>query len=272
MKNFLLGLFGFLGFLGFLGLFSGSASAQDITTDACLTEMYSAMLKEQLFFRSVLFGQKDAAALPHNAVRYDASLNAWIKTGDNTWKSYAKGFEGTTWSNTLMNEQGYPPKRTGMVETERVLASEWLPPRLQATRAFRCRLRAVCLAAVQSRASSAAETLSVQPDGCISVNMKRFNACRDTQTVNQSTVDVGAANVQIGVCDQAVDEILEREANMMTLVVSYDAGYRSFLQFAGIVQGFSDALRTPVLGTLTNVVRSMQHIGSASCFNAQCDE
>jgi hypothetical protein len=257
--------------LSLLGL-SLPAKAQDQTTDKCIADVYASLQKEQLYYRSVIFGQKEASTLPRGSIRYDATVQPWIKTAENEWKTYAPGFESTTWSDTMMDTQSYPPKRRGLIEVKMALTSEQIPPILQALRALQCRLKYVCGAALQSRSKTTEATFKVKPDGCAEFDMNRFDSCRDSQTVGSSTLDVTHLNVQVGVCDAAAEGMLEREASVLTLALSYDASYRSFLQFAGIVQGFSDAFREPVLNVLSDTVRTLQEFESVPCFSAQCDE
>lgn len=264
-------LLALLGLYALLGL-PAAALAQDNVSNQCLSSVYASLEKERLFFRSVLFGQKGASTLPQGAVRHDGEANSWIKTAEGEWKSYAPGFEGTTWSDTQMDSQGYPPRRTGLLEIKRAATSEMIPAMTQAMRALQCRLRFVCETAMRSRAADAPETFTVEVDGCIPFEARRVNACKDSQGALNSSLDPNALLVQVGVCEQAMQSVLTQEGDMLRLLVAYDAGYRSFAQFAGIVGGFSEALRQPVIDVLANTVRTLQFFGNTPCFSAQCDD
>jgi hypothetical protein len=247
-------------------------SAQDQTTDKCIKDVYESLHREQLYYRSVIFGQKESALLPRSSVRFDTLSKGWIKTADDQWKSYASGSTTITRTDTEMDAQAYPPKRRGLIEIKTALTSEQIPPMLQALRALQCRLKYVCQAALQSRASATPATFRVKPDGCAEIEVNKFESCRDSQSLGSSTLEITHLNVQVGVCDAAAQNMLEREASVLTLALSYDASYRSFVQFAGIVQGFSDAFREPILNVLTDTVRTLQDFESVPCFSAQCDE
>lgn len=249
------------------------ALAQDNTSQMCVDEMYNSLRKEQQFFRSIYLGQKAANRLPRGAVRFDGSNNPWIKTADNQWKTYAEAFATTTRTDSEMDTQAYPPKRAGLLETKRASTSELIPPLMHAMRAFQCRLRFVCEVALQSRSAEVGDTFDVKIDGCIEyTNARRINACKDYDESSGTTFDATSLNVQVGVCEQAADMMLKQEQAMLHTVIAYDASYRSFLGFAGIVQGFSDGLRGPVLTVLTDTVRTLQKFGDVPCFGSQCDE
>lgn len=249
------------------------ARAQDQTTDKCIADVYDSLHREQLFYRGVIFGQKESEKLPRGSVRYDMLSQPWIKTADNQWKTYpASGSTLTQRTDTEMDAQAYPQKRRGLIEIKTALTSEQIPPMLQALRALQCRLKYVCEAALQSRAAATPATFQVKPDGCAEIDVNKFQSCRDSQSIGASTLEITHLNVQVGVCDAAAESILEREASVLTLALSYDASYRSFLQFAGIVQGFSDAFKEPVLNVLSDTVRTLQDFESVPCFSAQCDE
>src|SRR5687767_7486225 len=70
-------------------IFPLQSLAQNISTSDCLDEVYTAIAREQRLYRAVVFGQNTASRLPQGSTQYDGDGNAWIKTGENQWKSYA---------------------------------------------------------------------------------------------------------------------------------------------------------------------------------------
>lgn len=245
------------------------AHAQNATSEKCITDTYTQLLKEQLFFRSTVFGQKTAEQLHQGGVRYDGQIKPWIKTGQNEWKTFDSSAPASR-TNAQVEAQAFPPKRRGLLEVKKALSSEQLPLVLQSMRALQCRLRSVCALAIASRNPGASTTIRVQPDGCIAQDLRRIDSCSDDPAINGNGGTL--STIQVGVCDAAVNGILDREASVLMLVMSYDASYRGFAQFAGIMQGFSDGLRVPILQVLTNTVELMRKLGNAPCFSAQCDE
>jgi hypothetical protein len=247
------------------------AHAQDSLNNKCIDETYRMLFKEQLFYRSTIFGQKAASELPHGAVRYDNTINPWIKTGDNQWKTYGDGYGNTVWSDAQMEQLAYPPKRRGILEVKKALSSEQLPLVLQSMRALQCRLRSVCAAALASRSPAAGPIIKTAVEGCIAIDLKRIDSCQDGYS-DPSSGQAAGQGLQAGLCDSAAEGILKREDAMLSTVMSYDASYRSFVQFAGIMQGFNDSLRGPLLKILADTVRVMRQMADIPCFTSQCNE
>ena len=73
-------------------------------------------------------------------------------------------------------------------------------------------------------------------------------------------------------CDAVVTSLLDREAEMLTFAVSYDAGYRSLLQFTGIFGRFLDTLSSTVLSPLRQTAQISGALSDLPCFLSQCDE
>jgi hypothetical protein len=84
---------------------SGSSSSTPLP-DACRMSVESVLSKEHRLYRRALYGLSPAAEESPGAVHYDVEGNAWIKTDAGRWNTQAKGFEGTTWSDALMDKQG----------------------------------------------------------------------------------------------------------------------------------------------------------------------
>lgn len=246
---------------------SEHARAQDLTDNACAVQIYAGLATEHRVFRSVLYGQLAAQAEPIGNVRYDKEGNPWLKTAYNEWKSLAKGYEGTTWRDILMDEQGAAPPRRGLFERKRAVTSDILPEVIQSVRALQCRLRAVCELARESRGlppeTNTDFPILIQPLGCIEQEMLPMKQCLPRLDV---------AEVTIAACDEAVKSILDREMKLLEMQIAYDAAYRTLLQFAGQMEGFMEDFRLPLLQPLWQTVDALSGFDGMTCFLSQCDE
>lgn len=239
------------------------AAAQQVQTNACVLQVFQMLSHEERFFRGVLYGQKKSELLPAGSVRTDKELNRWIKTGDGEWKSYADGYSGTMWSDGQMDNEADVPARRGIFEIRKASTSELIPPILQSLRALQCRLRAVCRLAKDSLGADPEDAIRVEVDGCLPQGFHPLPQCLDAES---------AGEVGIGICEQAVEAILEREVQLLKTAVAYDAAYRTLLQFAGQFEGFLDDFQLPLLTPLWQAVRALGSLGKIPCFLSQCDE
>ena len=250
-----------------------TASAQDLTTSACLQETYGSLGSSQRKFRGFVLGQKKSEDLPVGAVRFDTEFTAWTKTAADTWKNLIPDSE--TNSDETMDDEAEFADVKGILETRKTLTSDLLPPLLQAFRAFQCDSRARCMVAAASQRRDAPEEITVQPDGCISFTLPRMDSCQIEQAPKTGTGEKTPANfseVKTGFCDKVRTSLVEHEAKALKFLVAYDASYRTVLQFAGSFQNFMTQLRGPLLFPLWEAFRALQTFGDEKCFNAQCDE
>lgn len=245
------------------------AHAQELRTPACLAETEERLASATRQLRSVVLGQRAAVSLPAGAVRYDRGGNAWRKTGDSAWKSLAPGFANTTWSNLQMDSQAESAPRRGLLEAKKKMTSEIIPDILQAVRAFQCQTRAICTAAKGSMLLDAPGAIEVQPIGCIEFAVPRLNACRIEQP---SGAAANIADVGFGTCEEIRSQLVERETQLLSLLVSYDVAYRMLLQFAGTFDDFALAFREPIAAPFLQAVRILRIFSDQTCFTSQCDE
>lgn len=243
-------------------LLPSAANAAENVSESCLEDVYNQMAHEERLYRSVLFGQKPSAELPAGSVRFDKKFNTWLKTDSSWWKSLDEGFTGTSWSNSLMDEQADIEPRRGIFEIRKTPTSDLIPSLTQSMRALQCRLKAVCQAASDSQDAATGATLQIKTDGCIELEMKQFTSCKETQITEVSQ----------GNCSSAVKAIMDRETRLLQMVVAYDAAYRTLAQFSGIFEGFLTDFRFPLLQPLWQMVRSLGVLDNLPCFNGQCDE
>ncbi len=239
-----------------------SVRAQESGTAACFGDISRLMDREQRLYRSVLFGQKAAADLPVGATRVDREFHVWMKTGGTAWRSLAEGYAGTTWSNLLMDERADVPVRRGLLEQRQTPTSDLLPPLLQSVRALQCRLRAVCALSRLPAPDDAAVPVVVEVPGCVPQSFTPLRSCTPATVVDLS----------FGDCDAAAVSVVEREMQLLRLLVAYDAAHRSLLQFAGGFEGFLADVRLPLLQPLWQAVRVLGSLDGLPCFLSQCDE
>jgi len=240
-----------------------TVSAQNVNTPACLTQTYDALAHEKRLYRSVLFGQKKSGDLPKGSVRFDIEGNTWIKKDINSWRSLDDSFKNTTWSDGLMDDRADVPARRGILEIKKTPTSDLIPAITQAFRAYQCRLQSVCGAALQSQSSATgATTLTINTDGCIELAQPVLSACK-----NNTQLSAGPDT-----CLQIIDSMLDQEEQALVLLVSYDASYRTVVQFTGMFEGFLTDFRFPLIEPLWQTVRAIGNFSNIPCFIGQCDE
>lgn len=253
------------------------------STAACLNDIYQGFGRETRIERSILFGLKKAADASLGTVRFSREGDAWMKTAANTWKSYAKGFQSTTWSDMLMDQQveqdvllpkNESPFRRGIIEKKQLLTSEIIPELIQSIRAFQCRLRAQCEVARLSQSKKVEATVRVQPDGCLEFEYPTFIGCKFEPDIKNLAAGGAAFDAALigRQCLKASTDLLAREMDLFKLVVAYDAGYRSLLQFAGVFEHFLVELRFPLLNPLWEASKMIGQFNRIPCFLAQCNE
>jgi len=229
---------------------------------SCADETYARLGQEERLYRSVIFGLATAEDMPINGVVTDKEGDRWIKTADNEWRSTDAGYQGTTWSDTLVEDERDVPARRGILEIRKALSSELVPSVLQSIRAMQCRMQAVCLTAQLTPTTDEGQPVIVQPEGCIEFTMPQMTACR---TREFSTFDSS-------ICSTELQSIIDRETSMMELLLAYDASYRTLMQFAGTFEGFLSDFRFPLLQPLWQMVRTFGQFDNLPCFLAECNE
>ena len=259
-----------------------AGATEQTPSGACLAEVDKELSQEQRIYRTMLFGYTKAAEAPLGDERYDKEGNAWTKKKKNSWRSDAEGFAGTTWSDAqmdLMAERDLfaeAPVRRGIFETKKALTSELIPPLLQSFRAFRCRVEAMCKAVSLSIPQSGddVEDFTISTPGCMAFTMPPVEACmlgaeKDADGTFAHTADEAVARTY---CLHVGKQLLEQESDVLKLAVSYDAAYRSLLQFAGHFDLFMEEFRVSLLTPIRQAVSLLGQLQRIPCFISQCDE
>lgn len=244
------------------------------TADECRARVNTEVARELRLYRAYLFGKELPEDAPTGDVRYDTAGRAWLKTDNEStpWiNSVNVGHAlGWKWDNAYMLERdehsdALPIK--GIFETKRVLTSELIPYMLQSIRALDCRLETLCEVARRSEDKSDDDPVdigTVQPIGCI--------AFEDTVSWPECHFDAIQSQADArSYCDDITTQLMQREAELLKLVVEYDAGFRSLLQFAGNFDIFLRELRWPLTGTLRQAVQLIGQLERIPCFLSSCD-
>ena len=238
--------------------------------NACVLEAQTRLAQEQRIYRSILLGRPSASARKINDVAYTEDGRAWIKTAEDTWKTTSIDNISSTKSDTEIDAelewegkpgQNYPRIRLGIFETKGVLTSELIGDITQSYRALTCRLASVCDGISGPWTIADNGYMTVRSLGCKEFVMKPVISCLGR--------DDGAAN--INTCNGMAASILEREGTLLQALVTYDAAFRTHLQFAGNFDMFLENFRGDILEPLRQAASVLGHLSRIPCFISQCN-
>ncbi len=292
MKRFALPLIG-VGLLGFVLMrsaaplqatvatntsSSSSSSSQD-AGDKCTADIDKALRRERFLFETMLLGNRHAAEEGPRATRVDEDGNTWIKNTDGKWVTSGKDtitdeeMDGKTAKDPLAKTEDVDPKdaaiRPGILETQKALTSDLIPPVLQGFRAFQCRLESLCAGVDQSAntpaSSASSSSMSVIIPGCQPVEEKLIASCQPSAifTIN----DTVAARTY---CRPVMKELTSYEESQLLFLTHEDAAQRTLRQFAGFLEPLLVKLRFPFLSPLQQVSNFIGEWSSVSCFLPYC--
>lgn len=238
--------------------------------------------KEQRIFRAHLFGLTKARDAGISEVRFAKDKSIWIKTqaggGTSTtgpttvdeWRSVSGGYEHVTWYNPLVDSQGDIQPREGIFATRRRLSSELIPHITQAYRTLECRIEGICrlLELSESKEDHTPQNVTVDIFGCRDIPSQTFTACHLQTNPTPLTTQGNLRQY----CQTMVETLHKREAQVVKLVVEYDAGYRSVLQLSGTLRSFLGEMRGTVLGSLRSAANLIASFSRIPCFVGSCDD
>ncbi len=139
-------------------------------------------------------------------------------------------------------------------------------------------MQAVCLA-VEGSTKSKQDDIDINLVGCESETIPRYKECfvategRDDSASSSESPD--EAMDQLGIvseCRQVVLDSLSVERAIIKMSVAYDAGYRSMLQFAGMMDWMMEDLPTKMVRPVRDMVNMLGKLHEIPCFIGQCDE
>jgi hypothetical protein len=255
----------------------------------CLENAYQHAGREQRIHRSVLFGKKKAKDDPIGAIRYSKEFIPWKKTEEGEWKTLHPDYEFTTWGDAIWEEQdevdilAYDKEsgdftregstiRRGILEIKKVGTSELISSMQQSIRALQCRLKAVCKAASRSldKDIDPDEDIHIQPEGCEVFTFQPFRGCL-SEDHEHTSMPIARSTVK-KTCATAMEALLTQEVELLKMVASYDAAYRSILQFAGIFEQHLGDVRFPLIEPLWDVSHMMNSFNRIPCYLSQCEK
>ena len=255
----------------------------------CRNRVNNELAGEQRYYRAILFGKKKAEFATIGEMRYDNESIAWIKEDENKWINADPDQSGLEWSDDLMDtndeyanrmggtEDGgtnpdYLYGQRGIFETKRVLTSELIPYLLQSIRALECNINIVCEQVrlserKKSDEESPIDIPEIRAQGCKQVEGKQtFPECHFGQGEAKGTQSDSKTY-----CDEIGNQLIQREQKMLKLVVEYDAGYRTLLQFAGGFDMLVGGLQWSLTGTIRQTAGLIGKLNRLPCFISSCD-
>lgn len=160
-------------------------------------------------------------------------------------------------------------QRKGIFETQRRLTSELVTPIVEAYRVYRCRSLDICTVLTASFATNGGQ-IDVQPLGCARETLSRYPECflaadGATPGVQSDTTDL------VQQCRSVMEQTLKAEKAILRLAVGYDAGYRSMLQMAGMMDWMLEGFPTAALKAISEMVNMLGKLHQIPCFIGQCD-
>ncbi|MBI3618716.1 hypothetical protein HY213_01635 [Candidatus Peregrinibacteria bacterium] len=246
--------------------------------DLCRVQLQARLGKEQRLERRMLFGLQPAKDALEGAVRTDEAGGTWIKTANDQWAANGRTITDAVMDTIVERDplsMSASPLRRGIFETKGVLTSELVPPLTQTFRALSCRVRAVCDAAtraVHGERPSAEGIYLIQTPGCRIIPVAALPACTFIPNVpKELTIDFGTAADIAASCEPVANQLLDREAQLLTLAVTYDAAERSLLQLAGNFDQFTLLFSIDLLHPIEQSMTLIEQLSRIPCFLAQCN-
>lgn len=165
-------------------------------------------------------------------------------------------------------------EHVGVFETKGRQTSELVEPALESYRVYRCRTMAVCDVLRQSlgRPEEAVSELNVHLLGCTEQTLESYDECSLAVADDAKNDNTQSDAVRITQeCDALADATLRVERSVLRLAVAYDAGYRSLLQLAGIMDWMLEAFPSQTIRAVADMVNILGKLHQIPCFIAQCD-
>ncbi|MFA7681498.1 MAG: hypothetical protein WCX61_00545 [Candidatus Peribacteraceae bacterium] len=265
-----------------------SPLAPDRSADLCRAKVDELLAKEHRTYRTVLFGREKAEDSPMNATRYDVLGRVWYKVAKNTWRRIGdnqteteetddEDMDASAEMDSIPVEDGgvdLSPSalpRRGLFDVKRVLTSDLIPYLTQGMRALGCRTDMVCYLVEKSTEKKWEEiesfSIPIQVSGCLPTKWDIITECTFAESEGaQDKADV------IQYCERVSGALIERENEVLKMLVEYDAAYRSLLQFAGSFDEFLSEFRWTLTGNLREAASVIGWLNRIPCFIASCDE
>ncbi|MSR67331.1 hypothetical protein EXS65_00685 [Candidatus Peribacteria bacterium] len=160
-----------------------------------------------------------------------------------------------------------PESGTGILGTKQRLTSELVWPAVESYRVLRCRTNAICLAMKKSFDVNANTSLTIKQMGCVEQTIDSYPSCSFVDTGYLPTDRLGLETE----CSGMSETSLYAEKAVLKLAFSYDSGYRSTLQKAGIIDWLQGDFPDLVIRPIRDMVSMLGKLHEIPCFIGQCD-
>ncbi len=266
--------------------FAASASSSSAPADGgtlCRSSFNAALNRERFLFESILVGVQKASDERTGATRVDNKGFTWIKTENDRWVSPAVSedaisdddMDNRTAFDALPAVEGSSSSRSaihpGLLEAQRALTSDIIPPILQGYRGFQCRVQSVCEAvamAIRSgmgSSASPASSVTVRLPGCREIELKEFSTCRPSAIMSFTDFATLADE-----CQSLATELVRYQGSQLLFLAHQDAAHRTLRQFAGYLEPFLNSVRFPFLTPIRQVSNFFLQWTASPCFLPFC--
>jgi hypothetical protein len=163
--------------------------------------------------------------------------------------------------------------RTGIFETKGRLTSELVEPIVESYRAYRCKTIEVCQVLGQSFGVNGG-LVDIKELGCVPVTLPRYTQCYFAGGASGADNDANLqsdSSLLMDRCRTLARDTLSAERAALKVAVAYDSGYRSLLQFAGMMDWVLTGFPTATVRAIADMVNLLGKLHQIPCFIGQCD-
>ncbi len=218
----------------------------------------------------VIFPVAASAQIVRSPAECSKRFQNELVTVHDTYRSYLFGSREISGGKFEVLTGGFTDAaRRGIFETQRRLSSELVPPVVESYRVYRCKSIDVCTLLAQSFTENGGQ-IDIQPLGCALESMDRYPECylaadSDSPGLQSDVTDL------VRQCRTVMEQTLRAEQSILRLAVGYDAGYRSMLQMAGMMDWMLEGFPTAALKAISEMVNMLGKLHQIPCFIGQCD-
>jgi hypothetical protein len=160
-------------------------------------------------------------------------------------------------------------ERTGIFETKRRLTSELVAPLIESYRVYRCKSLGVCAMVTDSFVQKGGDA-NIHLLGCSAFSAPRYEQCY-LGTDEKSAGSPAELTSLVSQCQVILEQTFRAEESVLRLAVAYDAGYRSLLQMAGMMDWMLEGFPTLALKAISTMVNMLGKLTQIPCYIGQCD-
>lgn len=163
--------------------------------------------------------------------------------------------------------------RQGILEEKGRLTSELVAPIVESYRAYRCRSLAVCKVMQESFGRMSLKApIQVQTLGCDFEDIDPYEECFfGTGVASKASLPQSDVQALANECDVLVQDTLNMERSVLRTAVAYDSGYRSLLQFSGMMSTILARIPNFAFSPLREMMKYLGKLHQIPCYIGQCD-